>query len=231
MAGTIKARRVQFSIGDIQMNGYLLPDGRKKLAGRNVTDAVGEEHKSLGRNWGVKSLKALPHADLSLPQIKADSGETFIPVAIEDAVIYWQAMAERGNKKASALMIALATESVERRIDRALGIHVEESERDRQLLDRLNRLQARRNWTDCIKEYQEREGYYLTPKGKSEFKTLTERVNKQLFGRTHFHCDRDTMSPQQQRLIENFEITLSRQSAKHPSLTIVEIVGKTLDLY
>lgn len=231
MASTIKARRIQFSIGDIQMNGYLLPDGRKKLAGKNVTDAIDEHDSTLPRLWGVKSLKALPHADSSLPQIKADTGETFVPVDVEDAIDYWSAMGERGNRKASALMKALAHESVERRIDRALGIHVEESERDRQLLDRLSRLQARKDWTDRIKEYQEREGYYMTLKGKSEFKTLTERVNKQLFGRTHFHCNRDTMTPQQQRLIENFEITLSRQVSKHPSLSITEVVDKALELY
>jgi hypothetical protein len=154
-----------------------------------------------------------------------------VPVDIDDAIDYWSAMGERGNRKASALMKALAHESVERRIDRAFGIQVEESERDRQLLDRLNRLQARRDWTDRIKEYQEREGYYMTPKGKSEFKILTEQVNKQLFGRTHFHCDRDTMTPQQQRLIENFEITLTRQVAKYPSLAIADVVDKALDLY
>ena len=185
MAGTIKARRVQFSIGDIPMNGYLLPDGRKRLSGRNVTDAVEEHDSTLPRFYGVRSLKALPGAGSECRINPGKEGSPFLSVSIEDAVAYWQAMSKRGNTKADALMIALATESVERRIDRALGIHVEESERDKQLLDRLNRLQARRDWTDCIKEYQERQGYYMTPKGKSEFKTLTERVNKQLFGRIH----------------------------------------------
>ena len=38
-----------------------------------------------------KSLKALPHKDQSLGQVKANTSESIVPVAIEDAMDYWLA--------------------------------------------------------------------------------------------------------------------------------------------
>lgn len=75
----------------------MLPDGSYKLAGRNVTDIVQEYNLSLNRLMGVKSLKDLPGADLSLNQIKSETGETFIPVSIADAIEYWTRVAMAGN--------------------------------------------------------------------------------------------------------------------------------------
>ena len=63
---TKKAERATITVGSIEMNVYQMPDGNYKLAGRNVTDAVEESANSLLRKLGVKSLKALPGADLSL---------------------------------------------------------------------------------------------------------------------------------------------------------------------
>ncbi len=68
-----------------------------KLAGRNVTDVVDEHPMTLSRKLGVKSLKALPHADSSVSQITVERGTSFIPVSIEDAVAYWTIMAQEGN--------------------------------------------------------------------------------------------------------------------------------------
>lgn len=69
----MKAHRIQITIGQVNLYGYILPDGRKLLSGRNVTDSINEHNKSLSHFWGVKSLKDLPHMDASLRQIQADS--------------------------------------------------------------------------------------------------------------------------------------------------------------
>ena len=209
MATIIKAQRALVDIAGIEVFGYLLPDGTYKLAGRNVTDAIEEEHKTLSRKLGVKSLKDLPNNDLSLGQIKAISGETFIPVSIEDAIEYWYLMAMTGNKKAAALLKALAIESIERRLDRVFNKEVSEKERDLKLAERFKRLEARKEWTDTVKEIQECRGYYNTRKGTEEFKELTVLVNLKLFGTPHFKCNRDNMTPSQQKRITQFENGLS----------------------
>jgi hypothetical protein len=127
---TIKAVRAQILLGDIPLNVYQLPSGRYKLAGRNVTDVAGEPNNSLIRAMGVKSLKDLPGADLSLIQVKADTGEIFIAVAIEDAAAYWGKMAIAGNVLAVGILVASAIEAIERRADAAFGNEKSEGERN-----------------------------------------------------------------------------------------------------
>lgn len=226
MATVIKAQRSPVDIAGIEVFGYLLPNNTYKLAGRNVTDAIEEEHKTLPRKLGVKSLKDLPNNDLSLGQIKAISGETFIPVSIEDAIEYWYIMSLSGNKKAAALLKALAIESIERRFDRAFNKEVSEKERDLRLAERFKRLEARKEWTDIIKEIQECRGYYNTPMGTEEFKELTVLVNLKLFGTPHFKCNRDNMTPLQQKRITQFESGLAmfaeNRKASHSAEQIVK---------
>jgi len=127
---TIKAVRAQILLGDIPLNVYQLPDSRYKLAGRNVTDAIGQHDSSLREKMGVKSLKDLPGADKSLREVRADTGETFIPVSPLDAAAYWMKMAIAGNIKAAAIMMALTVESIERRADEAFGVHRSEGDRN-----------------------------------------------------------------------------------------------------
>ena len=141
----IKAHR------EIQINAYLLPDGRIKLAGRNVTDAIEEPNNSLARIMGVKSLKALPGADSSLIQVKTETGEKLTPVSIDDAIAYWTKMAIKGNHRAATLIGALAAESIERRVDRAFGIQRTEEERDLRLSTRIATRKDFRWLTDALK--------------------------------------------------------------------------------
>lgn len=231
MANTIKAQREKIDIAGIEVFGYLLPDNTYALSGRNVTDAISEEHKSLTRQMNVKSLKDLPHHDLSLGQIKSITGESFIPVHIEDAVEYWYLMSVKGNKKASALLKALAIESIERRFDRAFGKVVTEQERDLKLAERYRRLQTRRDWTDIIKDIQETQGYYRTKIGNEEFRDATVLVNRKLFGVDHFDCNRDNMTPEQQKIITQFEGGLVFYASKRKNRqSAYEIVKEYLEL-
>lgn len=223
----IKSERATISIGDITLNAYMLPDGSYRLAGRNVTDAVKEPANSLSRIMGVKSLKALPHADPSLLQVRADTGETFVPVAIEDAVAYWGLMGAKGNAKAMALVVALATESLERRADRVFGVKRTEEERDARLALRVKRVDTFRGWTDCIKQWQQSHGIYGTEQGDAMFRELVVKVNLTLFGKRHFKCDRDTMTQKQQVKIMTFEQNL--QDRYRQDRHIEDIVQECLD--
>ena len=219
---TKRATRATVQIGDIPIDVYQLPDGSYRLGGRQVTDAVKEDSKSLPRFYGVKTLKALPGADGSLRQVRADSGETFIPVAIEDAVGFWAGMmTSKGNIDAQALIVALATETLERRADRAFGVKRQEEEYDAALALRVKRIRHRRLWTDVIKDSQEKQGIYRTRQGQRQFAALTIKVNRKLFGVDDFDHNRDNMTPDQQERIEGFEFMLS---ARYDS------IGGTVDM-
>lgn len=230
-----KAQRAQVTLAGIPLNVYLLPNGSYRLAGRSVTDAIGIQHKSLVEIMGVKSLKHLPGADLSLGDksgsIKAETGESFIPVSLDDAVTYWGIMATKGNIQAVALLTACAAEALERRADAVFGKLRNDDEREQRAQLRRTRLFARRQWTDIIKDHQEALGYYRTVRGQTEFRNLTVIVNEALFGQPHFKCDRDNMTFKQQRDIENFEFFLGRQSDKFPDKTPRELINETLAIW
>jgi len=176
-----KAIRVQISLGDIPLNVYQMPDGSYRLAGRNVTDAISEPKNSLSQKMGVKSLKALPHAGLSLSPIKSESGESFIPVAIEDAANYWGIMANLGNQKASAILVACTIESIERRADHALGIQVTEELRNARLKARIDGILQRHFWTDCIKWYLDNHSV-TSDYRKFIYSRVSDYLNQQFFG-------------------------------------------------
>lgn len=163
MADTIKAVRGSIDLGDIPLNVYMMPKGNYKLAGRNVTDAIEEPANSLLRIMGVKTLKALPHADPALLQIKANTGETFIAVSPLDAAAYWLKMAIQGNIKAQAIMLALTVESIERRADALFGVRRTEEERNyrtKSLIDCI--LSDPKTWTMHFKPQWREEACRVT---------------------------------------------------------------------
>ena len=98
---TKRATRVSIAIGDIPMDVYQLPDGSYRLAGKNVTDAVGEPNNSLSRVYGVKSLKTLPGA----MQTRINDGGDAVLVPAETAVEYWAHCASNKANKLAAMLI------------------------------------------------------------------------------------------------------------------------------
>ncbi|MGG6283713.1 hypothetical protein ACQ4M3_19200 [Leptolyngbya sp. AN03gr2] len=154
MANSIKAVRAQIDLGGILLNVYQLPDGTYRLAGRNVTDAIEANDSSLREIMGVKSLKHLPGADLTLSEIRAETGEKFIPVSISDAAVYWGHMANKGNRMATAILVASSIEAIERRADSVFGVQREETERNNLFQQRMKTILTRRKVTDAVQEYR-----------------------------------------------------------------------------
>ena len=130
-----------------------MPDGSYNLAGRNVTDAIGEVNTNLMRFFSVKSLKDLPGIDPSLMQVKAKTGESFIPVAIADATKYWRDRSKKGNVIADAIIDAVLIEAIERRADAAFGVQRSEEERNQRFKARVDGIATRRTLTDAIKDF------------------------------------------------------------------------------
>ncbi len=177
---TVKAKRATIDIGGIAINVYQLPDGSYRLAGRNVTDAIGEDDKTLPRFYGVRRLKDLPRADSSLPQIKANTGETLVPVAIEDAMDYWLSRVG-SNPLARTLSRALMSETIERRADRIFNIQRAEADYDAALKVRVGSIRHRKEFTKEIQDFCDRKD------GKSGgdqwiIKNATDQIYRILIG-------------------------------------------------
>lgn len=163
MPDTIKAVRGLIDLGGISLSVYMIPSGRYLLAGRNVTDAIDEASNSLLRIMGVKSLKGLPNASPSLIQVKANTGESFIPVSPLDASMYWGKMTAAGNRKAQAILVALSVDSIERRADAVFGVHRTEDERNRRVKTLIDSILADpKTWTMHFKPQWQREACRVT---------------------------------------------------------------------
>ena len=239
----IKAQRGVLAIGDIEINVYLLPNGSYRLAGRNVTDAVGMRHGSLAEIMGVKSLKALPHADASLTGVKADTGESFVPVAIEDAVAYWAAMSNKGNRGASVLLQALAIESIERRADALFGKVRDEAERDARLKARLQGKVSRTELEDAIAEYIKAHPETSENYRKWVYKNATDTLIRALWGKTRkaLATDmglestdslRDQLSDRELLTLDQMEATMARLitiEGMEPIAAAEEVVNRNLN--
>jgi uncharacterized protein YunC (DUF1805 family) len=219
-----KATRVQIYLGDIPLMVYRLPSGKYKLSGRNVTDAVDEDANTLLRKMGVKSLKALPHAESESYKINpGKEGSPFVPVVIEDAVTYWGTVAEAGNKKAMAILMSCAIESIERRADHALGIQLSEELRNARMKARIDGILQRNFWTDCIKVYVDNNDVSDNYK-RWVYTNVSDYLNRQFFG----------MSAKQIR--ENYDIAENEPLRDHvlpeylPDITFVEkYAGKLVE--
>lgn len=218
-----KATRVQIYLGDIPLMVYRLPSGKYKLSGRNVTDAVGEHNSTLTRAYNCRSLKDLPGAGSNLTQIKTDSGESFLPVSIEDAVNYWAMMGEKGNRRSMAILRACAIESIERRADHALGIQLSEELRNARMKARIDGILQRNFWTDCIKAYVDNNDVSDNYK-RWIYPNVSDYLNRQFFG----------MSAKQIR--ENYDIAENEPLRDHvlpeylPDITFVEkYAGKLVE--
>lgn len=229
MSNTIKAERATIQLGDISINVYRLPDGSYRFAGRNITDAIKEPANSLLRTMGVKSLKDLPGADLSLLQIKSTTGESFTAVSLDDAVDYWTLRALAGNPHAVGILSACTKESLEVRADKIFGVQRTDAERNKLLAMRIDRVAARFAWTDVIKRDQEARGVYLTDIGNREYAMLTRMVNRRLFGVPHFEGNRDNMTQDQQLDMTAFERMLKRKF--RPGCDLQTLVAECLDFY
>jgi hypothetical protein len=237
MAKTIKAVRAQIFLGEIPLNVYQMPDGAYQLAGRNITDAIEEHPMTLSRSLGVKSLKDLLPKDLSLSQVKAESGESFIPVSIENAARYWHTKSFTGNERARSLTLACLIESIERRADAAFGIQRTEAERNQRLQQRLEGKATRYEWTDAIQLYAERHHGELSENWiKFVWSNCSDAANRAVLGmkaskfRERFNLGkdellRDHLETKELRLlaeIEHFAVRLTLKEDLEPYQAAME---------
>lgn len=128
----------------------MLPDGSYRMSQAQVAQAVGKPPVNALRFLESKALKGLlgeSYTDYTPEPIEIDPepgkrGQSrFNALPLEVATAYWVNQCFQGNKQALALVIALATESLERRFDNAFGVTRTEQERNQRLEQRIQQLE------------------------------------------------------------------------------------------
>jgi AraC-like DNA-binding protein len=142
MTESIKATRASVQIGAIEVDGFMLPDGSYRMSQAQVAQAVGKPPVNALRFLESKALKGLlgeGYTDYSPEQIEIEPelgrrGQSrFNALPLEVATAYWVNQCFQGNKQALALVMALTTETLERRFDNAFGVTRTEQERQERL--------------------------------------------------------------------------------------------------
>jgi hypothetical protein len=100
---------------------FLQSKALKTLLGEGYTPATSEIEPDVGQVRGGSRIRALP---------------------LEIVGAYWLWQAARGNKTALSLVMALLTETLERRFDAAFGVTRSETERNELLSQRVQQLES-----------------------------------------------------------------------------------------
>ncbi len=222
-----KAKIATVDFGFCQIEGLMLPDSEYALA---ITQANKFLKFSASPQHAPRSLKRLLGDSFKPPRIATElnPNKAYV-ITLDEFKKVVRALDKQGNAVASAFIDAALLESVERRFDRAFGIKREEDERNALMELRIKRLLARRQWTDVMQDrHTKLFGAKPTPK---QFRDWTVKANLSLFQKTHFQCDRDTMSIEEQMQIENFEFLCCRWSKKYPVDTPDQILDKVLSTF
>ncbi len=154
MTDAIRATRTTVTIGSIQVDGFMLPDGSYRMSlsqAAQMVDLSARNAFDFLRSKAIKSLlgedytvSASQEAELVEIESEGDKrGQSRIrALPLEVVSAYWVWQSFKGNKKALGLVIAMVTETLERRFDRAFGVTRTEREWNDRLSDRIQQLEA-----------------------------------------------------------------------------------------
>ena len=147
MTKSVRAVRASVHIGSLTVDGFMLPDSSYRMSQTQAAECI-EDDPVYARNFlGSREGKALLGEGFTPETFEVEPtgqvrGQTRIRGWPLSAVYaYWVYRCYRGSKPAFNLVIALGTESLERRFDAAFGVTRTELERDELLRERVNRLE------------------------------------------------------------------------------------------
>ncbi len=146
MVDPTKATRATIQIGDIKIDGFMLPNGEYCMSQVQIAEIIDLPRQNASRFLTSKAIKTLLGKDYTghgFEQIPIESERTRInPVPLEVVAAYWVYQSSRGNKKAITLNMAMVTESLERRFDNAFGVSRSEEERNERLSQKIQQLES-----------------------------------------------------------------------------------------
>ena len=147
MTESIKATRANVQIGSLEVDGFMLPDGSYRMSQTQVAECIGDDAVYARNFLRSKTLKALKGETYTPETFDVDPvsqarGQTRIQGwSLEIVFAYWVYRCFKGNKRAFSLVLALGSESLERRFDNAFGVTRTLDERQEQLTSRIQQLE------------------------------------------------------------------------------------------
>ena len=189
---TQKAERATITLGEIELNVFLLEDGAYRLSSTGIANILGlSSHYRVAEILTSKSVKPKTAKALGLLndqnfKLKFDKVSTTdagninaLSVDLFNLVVSYEAF--NGNEKAQSILEACLAEAIERRADKAFDKHRCEEEYNARVIARGQGVQARWELTDSIQAYIQRNNI-TGNKAKFMYKHATDRLYKNLTG-------------------------------------------------
>lgn len=147
------------SLAGLQLQGAKDNQGNYYIYVSCIEKILGWRPNSAREKIASKSLKALVGKDLTLGKKKADHGGFVTLLSTKDTSLLIAWAANNGNKVAQVLLVALTMEALERRIDHALGVVVQEEDRQERTRQYFREL-AKVNYIPRYTSWNERHAAY-----------------------------------------------------------------------
>lgn len=143
-----RARRAIIQLGNIEVEGFQLPDGSYRMSQSQTAEIVGKDESNARKFLSSKGVKALLGKAYTPGKIEVEPGDQIrgqtrinaLPLAVVSAFWVWEC--SRGNKRALALVMAMTLETLERRFDAAFDVERSEAERNQRLTERLAQVEV-----------------------------------------------------------------------------------------
>ena len=148
MSESSKATRADIQIGDLAVDGFMLPDGSYRMSQTQAADIIGKPEINARRFLDSKGSKTLLGNSYTPDTIEAEStqgkrGSTrFNALPLSVVAAYWVWECSKGNKQALPLVMAMTNETLTRRFDTAFGVERSEADYNQLLRDQNAALQA-----------------------------------------------------------------------------------------
>lgn len=149
MTDSVKATRATVTLGDLTIDGFMLPDGSYRMSQTQTAECVGKPEINARRFLSSKAIKALlgegytpdtVEIESDPAQLRGQSRFNALPLTVVTA--FWFHQATQGNPQAIALTWAMLTETLERRFDNAFGVIRTEADRDKRLSAQMAQMES-----------------------------------------------------------------------------------------
>jgi hypothetical protein len=148
MTDQTKATRATVTLGSMTIDGFMLPNGEYRMSQTQAAEIIQLTERNAREFLESKAFKQASGEAYTPAIFEIEAGDQQrgqsrfrgLPLAV--VVIYWTYQCYRGNKPARDLLVALATETLERRFDRAFNVTRLEDDYDQRLVDRLSQMET-----------------------------------------------------------------------------------------
>jgi hypothetical protein len=236
-----KAEVTQVKIGNLEIEGLILPDGSFGVAVPQIANLFSWFQDD--QNQAFKKLKRLMGEGFKTTKCKTvfnKNATSYVTLNVFTEIVKKLAK-EKKQQDAFDFLMDLAGLSLEQLFSDAFGIKFEKEERQEFLKQRQEGKVVRRTWTDAVKDWITAHEDELTDNDKKfVWVHISDGLNKGLFGRTSKQLKqdwklkpnqqiRDYMSVQELKYVEDIEDLAMRILDKH-RLTIKPTIAIHLAL-